>query len=249
MPRSTKIGWTQATWNPWTGCTKVSAGCDHCYAERVAKRFAGSKAFPNGFRLTLHPERFDEPLRWKRPREIFVNSMSDFWLGQVPAKAVKKVWDTMVQADWHIYQVLTKRPARARQMIAGLGLELPPHIWLGVSAEDQDAADRRIPILLEIPAPVRFLSCEPLLGPIDLGAYLATGGIHWVINGGESGPGRSPADYQWFRDIRDHCIAHGVPYFHKQGNANLPGLDRVLDDRIWDGHPNRGEFPRQGVLA
>ena len=239
MAKTSAIGWTQATWNPWTGCAKVSAGCEHCYAEAIAERFRGTPNFPNGFDLTMRPERTRLPLTWKEPREVFVNSMSDLFLGSVDAKDIAAVWETMLEANWHLYQVLTKRPGRARWVIDHLNLPLPAHIWLGVSAEDQATADHRIPVLLDIPAPLRFLSCEPLLGPIDLGAHLQTGGIHWVIDGGESGPGRRPADYGWFRSIRDQCLEFSVPYFHKQGNAPHPGKDRMLEGRAWDGHPNR----------
>ena len=181
-------------------------------------------------------------MSWQQPREIFVCSMSDFWLGRVPVADVKAVWETMLEANWHTFQILTKRPVRARQMIADLGLELPSHIWLGVSVEDQAAANHRIPTLLEIPAEGRFLSCEPLLGPVDLKPYLATGRIHWVIDGGESGPGRRSAESSWFRCVRDQCLAAGVIYYHKQGNHFRPGQDRLLDGRTWDGHPNRDTY-------
>ena len=240
MGKETAIGWTQATWNPWTGCAAVSPGCDNCYAQTLAERLRGTNGFPDGFDLTYRPLRVDDPLRWKEPREIFVNSMSDLFWGKASADALREVWDVMLRADWHVYQILTKRPALAKYLIQSVPLELPPHIWLGVSLENQQVAFDRIPTQLDIPAQVRFLSCEPLLGPIELSPWLESSGIHWVIDGGESGPGRRPADPDWFRGIRDACLRYGVPYFHKQGNAHKPGLDRLLDGSELNGHPNRG---------
>lgn len=239
----TNIGWTTDVWNPFSGCIKVSPGCDHCYAETLAEKYRGTKAFPNGFDLTLRPHKLGDPLKWKQPRRIFVNSMSDLFLGTVPVDYLAQVWNTMLEADWHCYQILTKRPIHAMNLIEELGLELPPHIWLGVSVENQEWADIRIPQLLDIPAKVRFLSCEPLLGPLDLSRWFrvqypdGTPLIHWIITGGESGPGRRPAVPDWFRTIRDLCVAAGVPYFHKQGNAFSPGQDRLLDGRTWDEYP------------
>ena len=267
MPQTTNIAWTDSTWNPWSGCIKVSPGCDNCYASTLAENKRGTAAFPNGFDLTLRPHKYADPLKWKEPRRIFVNSMSDFFLGTVPPEAVVAAWNTMLAADWHQFQILTKRPIPAKRIIKELGLELPPHIWLGVSVENQEMADLRIPTLLEIPAKVRFLSCEPLLGPIDLSLWLGEVNycqtdlttqesvsafqsiiraakrhigmpvIDWVIDGGESGPGRRPADTDWFRSIRDQCQAAGVAYFHKQGNAFKPGMDRELDGRTWEETP------------
>ena len=256
MPETTKIAWTESTWNPFSGCIKVSPGCDHCYAESLAERHRGSAAFPNGFDLTLRHHKLRDPLKWKAPRRIFVNSMSDLFLGTVPKDYLRRVWDTMLEADWHQYQILTKRPNVAARLIRYLGLELPPHIWLGVSVESQEWADLRIPQLLEIPAKakVRFLSCEPLLGPLDLRLRSVEDGrgiigrarrpraafIKWVITGGESGPGRRPADPAWFRSIRDQCIQADVAYFHKQGNAFQSGKDRLLGGRTWDEYPEDG---------
>lgn len=263
----TNIAWATHVWNPFSGCVKVSEGCDHCYAETLAEQKRGTPAFRNGFDLTLRPHKLRDPLGWKEPKEIFVNSMSDLFLGSVPVDYLCQIWRTMLEADWHTYMVLTKRPVPAARLIRELGLELPPHIWIGVSVENQRWADERIPQLLDIPAQVRFLSCEPLLGPIDLARWLlpypvpdplvmskipedwspfdyriySEAQIKWVIDGGESGPNRRPADPEWFRSIRDQCVAAGVPYFHKQGNAFRPGQDRLLDGRMWDQHPNRLE--------
>lgn len=199
MSDKTKIEWTDATWNPVTGCTKVSEGCDHCYAETIAHRFAGTAAYPNGFDVTLRPERLDQPLRWRRPRRIFVNSMSDLFHADVPDEYIARVFAVMALAPQHTFQVLTKRPGRMRSLLSSDGFDqevdhqihglwmtgritwqhaaevapLPlPNVWLGTSVESQKWADVRIPQLLSTPAAVRFLSCEPLLGPVDLSAYL-----------------------------------------------------------------------------
>ena len=237
MSDGSSIGWTDATWNPWTGCEKVSPGCDHCYAETAAERWRGQKAFPAGFDLTLRRYKLYEPIGWKCPRRVFTHSMSDPFLGAVPIDVFLEFWEVMLLADRHIFQVLTKRPGRARWVIDHYKLPLPPHIWLGVSVENQEMADFRIPVLQDIPTSQRFLSCEPLLGPLDLTPYLATGDIRWIIDGGESGPGRRGGDSDWFRSIRDACQTHGVPYFHKQGFAFRPGQDRLLDGDTWDQAP------------
>ena len=236
MPKDSNIEWTEHTCNSFSGCEKVSEGCDHCYAETIANGRWGTPAFPNGFGLTLRPHKIREPFKWKTPARVFVNSMSDLFLGTVPTDYLSDVWNTMLEADWHQYQILTKRPIPAARLIKDLGLELPPHIWLGVSVESQEWANRRIPVLLDIPAKVRFLSCEPLLGPLDLAPYMD--GLDWVIDGGESGSGRRPASYDWFRSIRDQCAVGGVAYFHKQGNAYWSGKDRILDGRTWDDYPS-----------
>ena len=234
--KNSNIEWTTHTWNPATGCTQVSPGCDNCYAKAIAEPKRGSPAFPNGFDVTLRPHKLKDPLKWKDPARIFVNSMSDLFHRDIPNDFLTHVWETMLAADHHIYQVLTKRPHRAAHLIEELELPLPPHIWIGTSVEDQRFADNRIPALLGIPAPVRWLSCEPLLGPLDLARYLADG-IGWVIDGGESGGGRRPADPDWFRAIRDDCVSAQVPYLHKQGNNYRPGRDRELDGLTWDQYP------------
>ena len=174
-----------------TGCTQVSAGCDNCYAMRIAERFRGGKAWPDGFDLTLRPHRLDEPLRWREPARVFVNSMSDLFHRDIPDDYLRQVWDVMLRADHHTYQVLTKRAHPMVHKIRTLDLPTPPHIWLGVSAENQQMADNsRIPPLLELPAAVRWVSAEPLLGPIDPGRYIDR--LQWLVVGGEIGPGRRP---------------------------------------------------------
>lgn len=246
MADKTKISWTQTTWNVFSGCTQVSPGCDHCYAKELAERYRGSPAYPNGFDLTLRLHKMRDPFKWKEPREIFVNSMSDMFLGGVPDSVIRDMWDVMLATPQHMYQILTKRPIPAARIIRDLELPVPDHIWLGVSVESQDYTDR-IGQLLLIPGKNKFLSCEPLLGPLDLMQYLLpyTDGrdyysmIGWVIDGGESGAGRRQADPDWFRSLRDQCVRTGVLYYHKQGNAHQPGKDRLLDGRTWEQHPNR----------
>ena len=241
MSKDSAIGWTEHSWNPVTGCTKVSRGCDNCYAEAVANRFRG-KSFPNGFDLTLHPERLQQPMKWRKPARIFVNSMSDLFHRDIPDDFLVEIWAVMSKASWHEFQVLTKRPHRMAKKIADLGLPLMPHIWLGVSAEDQTMYDSRIVPLVETTAGrcVAFISAEPLLGPIDLRLYQNP--LDWVIVGGESGTKRRPMDYDWARDIRDQCADAGVPFFYKQGNALYPGRDRLLDFRTHDRYPLDLEF-------
>ncbi len=225
------IEWTQATWNPVTGCTKVSQGCKHCYAERLARRLQamGNFRYRNGFRLTLHPDLLDLPLRWTTPRLIFVNSMSDLFHENVPLAFIQAVFRTMERAHWHIFQVLTKRAQRLADLTSVL--VWPENVWVGVSVERQDVV-WRVDCLRQVPAVVRFLSCEPLLGPLVLDLT----GIHWVIVGGESGPGARPMDLAWARAIRDQCLAAGVPFFLKQlgGAWDKRGHERaLLDGRLW----------------
>lgn len=232
--KDTNIGWTTHTWNPVTGCSKVSPGCDNCYAETIAEKFRGP-AFPRGFEVTLRPHKIRDPYRWS-PALIFVNSMSDLFHRDIPEPYLLSVWETMLGADQHIYQILTKRPHRAAELIRKLSLPLPPHIWMGVSVENQRLADNRLPALLGIPSTVRWLSCEPLLGALDLRKWLD--GIDWVVDGGESGFGRRPAEYAWFRSLREQCREYKVPYYHKQGNCSRSGGDRELDGRTWDEYPS-----------
>jgi protein gp37 len=215
MSENSSIEWTEATWNPVTGCTKVSPGCAHCYAETFAERFRGVPGHPyeGGFDLQLRPERLDQPLEWKRPRLIFVNSMSDLFHPDVSLEFIQRVFDTMVRAHWHAFQVLTKRSER----LAELADELPwpDNVWMGVSVENQRWASR-IDDLRQVPAAVRFLSCEPLLGPLQLDLA----GIHWVIAGGESGPRARRMRPEWARLIRDQCLEAEVPFFFKQWGAH-----------------------------
>jgi protein gp37 len=229
MSAATTIEWTRsddgtpgATWNPVTGCTKVSAGCDRCYAETFAERWRGIPGhhFENGFDVTLRPERVDQPLRWKRPKRIFVNSMSDLFHESVPDAFVAEVFSVMARAHWHTFQLLTKRHGRMRSLLSRPSFRdnlahwasWPlPNVWLGVSAEDQQWWDIRVPALLETPAALRFVSAEPLLGPTDMG--LASGGPapDWLIVGGESGPGARPMPIEWVRSMLAQCQRPGVP--------------------------------------
>ena len=235
MAGSSAIEWTDATWNPVTGCTQVSPGCDHCYALTFAERFRGIPGhhYEQGFDLRLWESRMNFPLRWKKPRRIFVNSMSDLFHADVPDKFIRAVFATMMEADWHIYQVLTKRPQRLARMADGL--PWPAHIWVGVSVESNDYV-WRADFLRRVPAAVRFISAEPLLGPVD---QLNLEGIHWLITGGESGAGFRPCNPEWVRNARDRCLAHNVAYFHKQWGGRTPKAGgRLLDGRTWDEFPS-----------
>lgn len=230
MSDKTAIEWTDATWNPVTGCTRLTRGCDRCYAARFAERFRGTPGHPfeQGFTLKLRPERLSQPLSWKRPRRIFVNSMSDLFHKDIPVKFIDKVFDTMEAADHHVFQVLTKRSSlmknyllrRYRQTVA------PQHIWCGVSVEDH-VATARIRHLRKAPVAVRFLSIEPLLGPVGA---IDLRGISWVIVGGESGPKARPMKRRWVLDIRDNCRRAGVDFFFKQWGGLTPKAGgRLLD--------------------
>lgn len=260
MSDKTKIEWADATWNPVTGCSKVSEGCRNCYAMKFAERWRGTPGhyFEKGFDVTLRPDKLEQPLKWKRPRRIFVNSMSDLFHDDVPLAFISEVFFVMAEANWHTFQLLTKRPERMKKVLDWLGTHMDgrvyngtviswplPNVWLGVSVENQKAADERIPLLIQMPAAVRFLSCEPLLGPVDLNAvprpdnaYFAQRGetgcitdpnepddyvywhkrdqINWVIAGGESGPGARPMHPDWVRYLRDQCQVALVPFFFKQ---------------------------------
>ena len=302
MPGDSKIEWTNKTWNPVTGCTKVSAGCDHCYAEAFAERWRGIAGHPyeQGFDLRLWPDRLQLPLRWTKPSLVFVNSMSDLFHADVPTEFIDRVWAVMSLAPHHIFQVLTKRPQRMRRYLSdpntyqqileaaeefrhkdGRLNEIPisdpskhPHrnIWIGTSVENQEAAFR-IDSLVKTPAEVRFLSCEPLIGPLDLDDWLLSqvagstagpfydkfgnrrgggggfGGqamtsiplndIHWVIAGGESGPGHRPAEVAWFQGLADQCQEAGVPFFMKQDSGPRSGHQGRISDALWA----RKEFP------
>ena len=239
MSLGSKIEWTDATWNPVRGCTKISPGCTHCYAAVFAERFRGVRGHPyeQGFDIRLVPEKIAEPLRWKTPRKFFVNSMSDLFHEAVPDDYIASVVDVMLQADWHVYQVLTKRSARMRQLLSGR-LRLAAareHIWWGVSVENKKHGLPRVEDLLATPATMKFLSIEPLLE--DLGT-LKLRGITWVIVGGESGPGARPMLRQWVVSIRKQCRDHGVPFFFKQwGGVRKKHAGRLLDGRTYDEMP------------
>ena len=239
MSDGSAIEWTDATWNPVRGCTKVSPGCKHCYAETFAERFRGVPGHPykQGFDLLLVPEKLCEPLRWSRSRRIFVNSMSDLFQEGVPDDFVRQVFQVMTTADWHIYQMLTKRAERLRALTTRLPAEIVhhDHIWLGVSVEDRKYGLPRIDELRETPAKVRFLSIEPLLE--DLGE-VNLDGIHWVIVGGESGPGARPMAERWVVSLRDQCRAAKVPFFFKQwGGVQKSRHGRELLERTHDEYP------------
>lgn len=234
MVKFSRIEWTEATWNPVTGCTKVSQGCKHCYAERLAKRLKrmGVPRYANGFQLTLHEDLVDLPRKWKRPLMIFVNSMSDLFHERVPEEFIRRVFRTMNECPWHTFQVLTKRSSRLRELAPKL--EWTANIWIGVSVENERVL-HRIEDLRAVPAQVRFLSCEPLLGPLP---NLPLEGIHWVIVGGESGPKARPMEADWVREIREQCRRAGVPFFFKQwGGVRKDLMGRELDGRTYDEMP------------
>ena len=239
MAQST-IEWTDATWNPVTGCTKISPGCKHCYAERMAKRLKmmGQANYRNGFEITLQPHMLELPLKWKTPKRIFVNSMSDLFHTDVPFPYIEDVFAVMRQAHWHQYQVLTKRSERLLELSPRL--EWAPHIWMGVSVENRNYLGR-IDDLRETKAHVKFLSLEPLLGPLH---ELNLRGIDWAIVGGESGPGARPIDAAWVTDIRDQCLRAGVAFFFKQwGGVQKKKTGRELEGRTWN------EMPELAVIS
>lgn len=261
----TKIQWTDKVWNPVTGCTKVSAGCKNCYAERIAGRRlpAGGfvdRAFTD---VRCHPERLDAPLRWRKPRRVFVNSMSDLFHEDVPAQFIGNVFNVCSRCPQHTFQVLTKRPERMRRIIGAV--PPPPNVWLGVSVEDQATADERIPLLLQTPAAVRFVSYEPALGPVRLTSITdGTFGrdalrvddnslgwpekhIDWVIVGGESGPGARPCDVAWVRSVVEQCRAAGVPCFVKQLGARPVGLREECDRCNWQLRTGRHGLDCPGI--
>ena len=267
MGQKTSIEWTEITWNPTTGCTRVSAGCDNCYAEALSRRLlkrtyrrrlpvantAANRADP--FALRIWPERLAEPRRWRGSRLVFVNSMSDLFHADVPHGFQRAVFQVMLDVNRHTYQVLTKRPSRVARFVRRNGdlfgpRGIPPHIWIGTSTEDQKTA-YRIQHLQSVPAVVRFLSCEPLIGPLTLCEALDSGGIHWVIAGGESGFGRRPIDFAWVASLRDECVAANVPFFFKQWGGRTPKAGgRLLDGREWNQMPEWGRTePRAEVFG
>lgn len=256
MSDRTGIEWTDATWNPTTGCTKVSAGCDNCYAEALAHRLQRdtytqklpvvdtpeNRADP--FAVRVWPERLDAPARWAEPRHVFVNSMSDLFHKDIPEEFVRRCFDVMLQVDRHVYQILTKRPARAARFVNIKHRDLfpgglPGHIWIGTSVESQEV-DYRIRHLMKVDAQIRFLSCEPLIGPLRLSDTCFEDGIDWVIVGGESGPNNRDIDPAWVRTIRDECDAAGIAFFFKQWGGYTPKSNgRELDGQTWNEIPER----------
>jgi protein gp37 len=230
---NTAIEWTQATWNPVTGCDKVSPGCAHCYAETFAERFRGVPGHPyeQGFDLRFWPERLVQPLKWKRPRMIFVNSMSDLFHERIPLTFIEKVFETTREAEQHTFQILTKRHERLAELAPDLNW--PPNVWMGVSIENRRFV-HRADYLRQVPAAIRFISAEPLLGPLE---GLDLNGIHWLIAGGESGPGHRPVRVEWLRELRDRCKSEDIPFFFKQWGGRTPkaggrSLDGVEHDAM-----------------
>lgn len=276
MSQGSAIEWTDHTWNPVTGCDRVSPGCDHCYAQTLAKRLKAMgnrryqvdgepKTSGPGFGLTLHSDVVDLPDTWKKPRRVFVNSMSDLFHPKVPDQFIGRVWAAMARNPQHQFQILTKRHRRLPTLVTKMVEEhgVLENVWLGVSVEDQEWADRRIPCLIDTPAAVRFLSCEPLLGSVDLcgllrlpaagprGIVYSDPVIHWVIVGGESGHGARPMDSGWVEEIRDQCISDNVAFFFKQWGGRTPKAGgRELDGRTWDEMPvSRTAFPEGKTAA
>jgi len=252
MSEHSKIEWTDATWNPMRGCTKISPGCAHCYAETFAERFRGVSGHPFefGFDLRLVPEKLGDPIRWTKPRKIFVNSMSDLFHEGVPDEYIEKVCRVMLAADWHTYQILTKRADRMAALLQGKlkRAAAARHIWWGVSVENRAHGLPRVAKLRSAKPAVAFLSIEPLLE--DLGPFDLTG-IHWVIVGGESGHGARLMVAQWVRNIRDHCLKAGVPFFFKQwGGVRKKAAGRSLDGRTYDEFPRvpAGQLPRERAV-
>ncbi len=246
MAQNSKIEWTESTWNPVTGCTKLSPGCKNCYAERMALRLkaAGSPNYANGFRVTLHHHALELPLHWKQPRAIFVNSMGDLFHKDVPFDFISQVFDVMHRAPRHRFQILTKRSDRLLKL--STRLTWPQNVWMGVTVENADSAFR-IDHLRETDAAIKFISFEPLLGPIP---DIDLEGIDWVIVGGESGPKARPMKPQWAADIRDQCLAAGVPFFFKQwGGVNKKKAGRTLDGRTWDGIPEQKPLHHKKGIA
>lgn len=255
LPDRSEIEWTDATWNPTTGCTKVSSGCDNCYAEALAHRLLSrtyGKALPvidtpsnrsDPFAVRIWPDRLNIPKKWKASRRIFVNSMSDLFHADIPDLFIRQIFEVMLDANHHTYQILTKRPSRARRFLHQhrdlVGSTLPSHIWLGTSVEDSSVA-YRLRQLVSIPAAVRFLSCEPLLGPISIASALPDfpDALHWVIAGGESGSGARPVKVEWLRSLRDECVVLQIPFFFKQWGGRTPKVGgRELDGRYWEEYP------------
>ncbi len=234
MATHSAIEWTESTWNPVTGCTKISAGCANCYAERMAKRLQamGQENYRNGFAVACHPDTLEAPFKWKKPQMIFVNSMSDLFHEDVPEAFIHEIFYTMAATPWHTYQMLTKRAERMAEMAPRLNWT--PNVWMGVTVESASHTDR-IDYLRSVPSAVRFLSLEPLLGALP---NLNLAGINWVIVGGESGPGARPMQSAWVEDLRDQCLDADVPFFFKQwGGVQKKKAGRMLGSQTWDQMP------------
>lgn len=239
MSTKSPIEWTESTWNPVTGCTKISDGCKNCYAEKLAKRLKamGQANYKNGFKLTLQPEMLERPLEWKKPQTIFVNSMSDLFHKDVPLDYIQKVFNVMAKADWHNFQVLTKRSERLREF--NKELDWKAHIWMGVSVENEKVI-HRIDDLRDTDAHIKFLSIEPLLGSLP---KLDLTGIDWVIVGGESGPKSRPMEEKWVLEIKEQCHEQNVPFFFKQwGGVRKHKTGRTLLGKTWDEMPQKARF-------
>jgi protein gp37 len=232
---TSNIEWTESTWNPVTGCTKISAGCKNCYAERIAKRLQkmGQSNYTNGFSVTIHEHVLEYPLNWRKPRRIFVNSMSDLFHESIPEDFIFKVFDVMNRAYWHQFQILTKRSSRLAELARGF--KWADNIWMGVSVESEETL-YRVDDLRKVPASVKFLSIEPLLEALYT---LNLDKIDWVIVGGESGPKARPMNEEWVRQIRNYCLKQEIPFFFKQwGGVNKKKAGRILDNRVWDEMPD-----------
>jgi protein gp37 len=246
MATKTAIEWTDTTWNPVTGCTKVSPGCAHCYAETITLRFKrGGPFLPGKATINVHPDRLKQPCSWRKPRMVFVNSMGGLFHEEVPFEFVSQVFEVIESCSQHIFQVLTKRPARMLEFSEEYreGRSWPGNVWAGVSVENQYWADQRIPVLRKIPSSIRFLSCEPLLKPVSLDLS----GVHWVIVGGESGSKARPMEESWVLDIKSQCQDSGAAFFFKQwGGRTSKSGGRELVGREWNGMP---QFPVGQVLG
>jgi len=246
MAAASRIEWTEASWNPVTGCTKISPGCEHCYAERMARRLQamGQPSYANGFEVTIHSHLLRLPLVWKQPQMVFVNSMSDLFHERIPFEFVRKVFQTMRRAHWHVFQVLTKRSKRLLELEPKI--DRPDNVWMGVSVENRDC-QFRIDDLRATGAKVKFLSLEPLLGPLP---NIQLEGIDWVIVGGESGPGARPMKREWVREIHEQCRSAHIPFFFKQwGGVNKKRAGRLLDGRTWDDMPISRRAPAASTIA
>ena len=244
MPQPTKIEWTGASWNPVTGCTKISPGCRHCYAERMALRLQkmGQPKYRNGFKVTLHEHESEQPLNWKKPQIIFVNSMSDLFHEAIPDSYIAKIFEVMTEAHWHTFQILTKRSERLAELASKL--PWPKNIWMGVTVENSDYV-YRMHDLGRTPAFIKFVSMEPLLGPISKFPYNK---VDWVIVGGESGPKARLIEERWVLEIRNQCITHSIPFFFKQwGGVNKKKNGRLLDGKYWEQSPKI--IPTQSQLS